>query len=97
MRRLKDIFFLGEVNNFKFIIVHRSKEVSAPGGREGSSQSILPHSPSRMEKRSGLPGQRPVWGESPSGDSPDQGSEPLLPSTFISTGSSSITLQHQPG
>lgn len=26
MGRLRDKIFLGEVNNFKFIIVHRSKE-----------------------------------------------------------------------
>lgn len=32
MERVKDIIFLGEVNNFKLIIVH-----SALGGWEGSS------------------------------------------------------------
>lgn len=47
----KDILFLREVNNFKFITVHRSKEVSARGGREGPVRASFPHAPSRMQTR----------------------------------------------
>lgn len=61
--RLKDTFFLGERSNFKLTIVHRSKEVRAPGRGKGSIQSI--HPPAHQEdgeKCSRLPDQHPAWG-----------------------------------
>lgn len=49
MGKLKDVIFLREVNNFKFIIVHRSKEVRLGAGRVQLEQPS-PSSPSGTEK-----------------------------------------------
>lgn len=65
MRRLKDILFLGEVNNFKCIMVHKGKGVSDLEGGKGAVRASFPRIPAGRREE-----QWPVWGELPHGDSP---------------------------
>lgn len=98
MGKLKDTFFLGERSNFKLIIVHRSKEVRAPGGGERVHlEHPSPSSPRRWRKVQPSARSAPCMGTSQVGPAlTNRGSEPLPSMKFISISSRSRTVQHRP-
>lgn len=69
MGRLKDTFFLGERSNFKLTIVHRNKEVRAPGGGKGPFRASFPQLTKRMEKSAAICHTSTLHGDLSSGAS----------------------------
>lgn len=92
--KLQDTIFLGEVNNFEFIVVHRSKGISAFGRREGRVQWQHPSlsSPKGTEKSADICQISTLCEENTSSGGRDHRD----PTKHNSTRSNSTLMQNQP-